>query len=104
MSMGKNRVKNYLKNKINKKLFFSCETDDGGPLVAIFSGVSLLHGMIAYRESGYCSRIITNRLGTYVDVSQFGDWIFEHKNSTQTATFNLFLISFSMIITFVLNI
>ena len=61
---------------------FSCETDDGGPLVYSLSGLNLLYGLIDYRSVGYCSRIITNRLGTYVDVSTFYDWINEHKNSS----------------------
>lgn len=87
------------------KNIWSCETDDGGPLVEIFNGVSLLYGLIDMRESGYCSKIITNRLGTYVDISKFYDWIEEHKKSSaQCATLSYFLISFSIIIKFIFKI
>lgn len=72
----------------------SCETDDGGPLVESISGFNLLYGLIDFRSVGYCSRIITNRLGTYVDVSPFYDWINEHKNSSKRASINLVLLVF----------
>lgn len=77
---------NVFRKKIN-----SCETDDGGPLVENLSGLSLLYGLIDYRSMGYCSRIITNRIGTYVDVSTYKDWIDEHKNSGGKMTYFPFL-------------
>ncbi|XP_070495710.1 trypsin zeta-like [Chironomus tepperi] len=58
-----------------------CETDDGGPLVDDARG-GTLYGLIDARPAGYCSRIITNRLGTYVDVSQFYNWILEYNRNS----------------------
>ena len=54
-----------------------CETDDGAPLMCN----NKLFGLIDYRPAHYCSEIHTNRLGTYVDLSQFHDWIAEHAGS-----------------------
>lgn len=54
-----------------------CETDDGSPLVCN----GKLYGLIDFRSDEYCSKIIMNRLGTYVDISQFHDWIQEHAAS-----------------------
>lgn len=51
-----------------------CETDDGAPL---FCGKRLF-ALMDYRPPHYCSEIDTKRLGTYVDLSQFHDWISEH--------------------------
>lgn len=78
---------------------FSCETDDGGPLVFSLSGLNLLYGLIDSRSVGYCSRIITNRLGTYVDISTFYDWINEHKNSSKSASISSVLLIFAIFMT-----
>lgn len=53
-----------------------CETDDGGPLICN----GKVFGLIDYRHDGFCSRIYTNRLGTYVDISQYHDWIVDHSS------------------------
>lgn len=58
-----------------------CETDDGSPLVC--SGK--VHALIDYRVSGYCSKIVFNRHGTYVDLSEFHAWIAEHSASNRVA-------------------
>lgn len=80
---------------------FSCESDDGGPLVDSISGFNLLYGLIDSRSAGYCSRIIINRLGTYVNVSPFYDWINEHKNSSnKNASISLILLIFSFFMAF----
>lgn len=54
-----------------------CETDDGSPLVCN----NKLYGLIDYRSTEYCSMIMTNRLGTYIDLSEFHEWIAEHSAS-----------------------
>lgn len=54
-----------------------CETDDGSPMVC----GNKIHGLIDFRAVEYCSMIITNRLGTYIDISEFRDWIATHQNS-----------------------
>lgn len=54
-----------------------CETDDGSPLVCN----GKVHGLIDFRPDEYCSKIVINRLGTYVDISQFHYWIQEHAAS-----------------------
>lgn len=54
-----------------------CETDDGSPLVC----ENKVHAMIDYRSSQYCAVTNVNRLGTYVDLSEFHDWIAEHAAS-----------------------
>lgn len=51
-----------------------CESDDGAPL---FCGKRLF-ALMDYRPQHYCSVIDTKRLGTYIDLSQFHDWISEH--------------------------
>lgn len=54
-----------------------CETDDGFPLVCN----GKVQGLIDFRSAEYCSMIIINRLGTYVDLSEFHEWIGEHSTS-----------------------
>ncbi|KAG5682949.1 hypothetical protein PVAND_012266 [Polypedilum vanderplanki] len=80
-----------------------CETDDGAPLV---TEDGILYGLIDARPAGYCSKIITNRLGTYVDISKFYEWILEHnensairgnKISLITILFFVFLLQFNAI-------
>jgi secreted trypsin-like serine protease len=56
-----------------------CETDDGSPLVC---GVKV-HALIDFRQPKYCSETFINRLGTYVDLSEFHDWIAEHSTSSK---------------------
>lgn len=56
-----------------------CESDDGSPLVCRHK----LFGLVGYRAPGYCSMVITNRLGTYVDLSAFHEWIAERSGSTR---------------------
>jgi secreted trypsin-like serine protease len=56
-----------------------CETDDGAPLIC--NGKVI--GLIDYRPAGYCSRIITNRLGTYVDLSAYHEWIAEFSGASK---------------------
>lgn len=51
-----------------------CETDDGSPLVCNRK----LFGLIDFRPNDYCSKTVFDRLGTYVDLSEFHDWISEH--------------------------
>lgn len=58
-----------------------CETDDGSPLLCD----TKLHGLIDFRSTEYCSMIITNRLGTYIDLSEFHDWIAVHAASSGVA-------------------
>ncbi|CRL04039.1 CLUMA_CG017155, isoform A [Clunio marinus] len=58
-----------------------CPTDDGSPLVCN----KKLHGLIDIRPVGYCSMIITNRLGTYVDLSVYREWIYEHANGNSAS-------------------
>lgn len=74
-----------LENESFMIVIFSCETDDGGPLVDDARG-GTLYGLIDARPAGYCSRIITNRLGTYVDVSQFYNWILEYNRNSAACT------------------
>lgn len=88
-------------------IFFSCETDGGGPLVEDLNGLNVLYGLIDYRADGYCRQIITNRMGTYVDVSKFYDWIEEHKSDSFNSKASLKTISFALyliIIVIFLNI
>lgn len=60
----------------------SCETDDGAPLA---SEDGILYGLIDVRPAGYCSKIITNRLGTYVDVSIYYEWIMDHNQNSKSS-------------------
>lgn len=55
-----------------------CETDDGAPLIC----GGRLFGLVDHRPQGYCSRIITSRLGTYVDISAYHDWISEYSENS----------------------
>jgi secreted trypsin-like serine protease len=54
-----------------------CETDDGSPLVC----GGKVHALIDYRLPRYCAEIVTSRLGTYVDLSEFHGWIAERSAS-----------------------
>lgn len=58
-----------------------CETDDGSPLVCN----GKVHALIDFRLPRYCSEINPNRLGTYVDLSEFHGWIAEHSASANVA-------------------
>lgn len=65
-----------------------CETDDGSPLVCR----NKLYGLIDYRSPDYCSQTIINRLGTYVDLSQFNDWIIEHSAARRVSWTGILLV------------
>lgn len=54
-----------------------CETDDGSPMICN----NKLHGLINFRPLHYCSAINPNRLGTYIDLSVYYDWIAEYSGS-----------------------
>ena len=56
-----------------------CETDDGSPLVCS----DIVHALVDFRPAHYCKEIITQRLGTYVDLSQFHGWISERAASNK---------------------
>ena len=56
-----------------------CETDDGSPLVCS----DKVHALVDFRPAHYCKEIITDRLGTYVDLSEFHDWISERSASNK---------------------
>lgn len=64
-----------------------CESDDGAPL---FCGKRLF-ALMDYRPQHYCSVIDTKRLGTYIDLSPFHDWISEHSAVGRTK-FGVFMI------------
>lgn len=34
-----------------------------------------LHGLIDYRAKGFCNKIVMNRMGTYINIAPFHDWI-----------------------------
>jgi secreted trypsin-like serine protease len=59
-----------------------CESDDGSPLVCN----KKICGLIDYRPQSYCSHTITDRLGTYLDLSEFHDWIAERAASKRVVT------------------
>lgn len=59
-----------------------CETDEGGPLVCN----NKVHALIDYRSPHYCGSTNVNRLGTYVDLSEFRDWIAERASSKRVMT------------------
>jgi hypothetical protein len=75
-----------------------CETDDGGPVICNNKVV----GLIDYRPEGYCSRIITNRLGTYVDIAAYHDWIIDNSSGVDKHVFNILLLCFILLIKIIL--
>ena len=73
-----------------------CETDSGSPLVC----GNTLHALIDYRSAFYCSVTITNRLGTYIDLSEFSEWIMEQVSSAVKYSLNsLLVVTLSVIAT-----
>lgn len=69
-----------------------CEKDAGGPIVCD----DMLYGLIDYRPPGCTVNI--NRLGTYIDISNYYDWISERNSSTKTVYFSGTIILFCILI------
>lgn len=74
--------------------FFSIQTDDGGPIMC----GNTLHGLIDYRAKGFCSRTVMNRMGTYIDIAPYHDWITANGASSKTIINGLLLLISGIII------
>ncbi|CAO1383660.1 unnamed protein product [Diamesa tonsa] len=75
-----------------------CETDDGGPIMC----GNTLHGLIAYRPKGFCSKTVLNRMGTYIDIAPYNDWI-KATGASSITIINGFLLLISGIIIKLIN-
>ncbi|CAO1386858.1 unnamed protein product [Diamesa serratosioi] len=71
-----------------------CETDDGGPIMC----GNTLYGIIDYRAKGFCNKILMNRLGTYIDIAQYHDWIMAHGASSRIIINGLLLLVSAVVI------
>ena len=61
-----------------------------------------LHGLIDHRAKGFCNKIVFNRLGTYIDIAPFHDWI-KATGASPTIIINGFLLLISGIVIKLIN-
>ena len=73
---------------------YSIQTDDGGPIMC----GNTLHGLIDYRPTGFCNQIKMNRMGTYIDIAYYHDWIAVHGTSPKIMINSLLLLISGIII------
>lgn len=82
---------------INAPTLFSLQTDDGGPIMC----GNTLHGLIDFRAKGFCSKTVLNRMGTYVDIAPYNEWIKANGASSNTIINGLLLLISGIIVKFI---